>query len=783
MTLSPKGFGGFFGAVATVTYSATVIQPYVLEKIGMWLCAMFAASLSFMILVFAARLCRDPQRRLRKWRATSSVLRFVDPFEFNLISVAVLISINALMLFIVISWQNPSRGEISQQILADRGMRLERNYYQTAIETRNTQGVKLFHESGFHPQLAFILLGRTSLTRPPDLTVDVLLDFDGGEFRNMVEILTGQDEMDRDETPRPINASLIHSRMPRGEAADVSDAGAQPDSITLISRALELGKTQAAVTLLALGADLGNSTLDLIDAGRLPPSLVPLVADPFVALSDRYGLDDDAKEELAIELRRTQFYPTLFALGDTVDGRSTGPIPGSDVTCSRLSDAPFVHFIGVRGLPAGGRQLVGFRVDATRSCTAPRYQLEGVLVSDAPRDSTALVVRGPQRAIGGMDTASTSTRLLIASRQGDSIQLSGGTRDRLTNLIQTAAGPTHLRLARSSLGLDRVRSIIQDVRSLPPSDTVRCGSSDPLQLTSRATLISCSGIRQFTLPDGAGDVLVVIIDDDAGLQHVLFGAKDQVNPGQADEFVAVAIALNGSESKATPLEYVTRASCAGVVSGTNVSELQSGPGIDCPISVSEIETTEFTFDITGWSQLDIALTDFNSDLDLFLWDGQEIVESSMAVGTSPDSISSVVPPGRYRLEVDPFDGASDAQLYIERTELAVNALGLAGAPLTVNDTLTSERGTHLWTFDVADSTSVDIALEPGSADADLRLRSETGSILSESTAAGTDFEFIGERLPAGRYVIEVFLYERDSGPTEYVLTIEPGMNNQNRPEN
>ncbi len=144
------GFAKFIGAVGGAVTTFIVVQPWTLYYIGIAKVplVLIAATIAvFLIALLAAR----------KWdfACLTEILAPTTPATLSLILVTSIIAV-----FLLLIWSQPTRQQVAQQILNDRGMFLQRQYYKTALEVGNVNGVELFGEAGFGPTLAFELLGQ-----------------------------------------------------------------------------------------------------------------------------------------------------------------------------------------------------------------------------------------------------------------------------------------------------------------------------------------------------------------------------------------------------------------------------------------------------------------------------------------------------------------------------------------------------------------------------------------------------------------------------------------------
>ena len=314
-----QGLAKFLGAVGGLLTTFVLVQPWTIYYLGVLktpLLGIVLTSTVFFALVVVER--RSGHRP--PW------VGVFDPTNTRTICLLVAASVAASAL--LFTWSQPTRQQIAQQILNDRGMFLRRLYYKTALEVGNTNGVALFQDAGFSRPLAFELLGEQAETVPDQRSVDVLLSLSGVELADLLPVVAvpqpsgpGYELVDNLIRYRRSDAGAnIPDRVPPGatpaELDDALEAHLFSTGLPLLGHAVLNEKTDAVDLLLALGADARLATLTLASIGELPSALDLLAVDPFLFVAQRAGngVPPDRAVTLLSDLQAAGLAPSGFAV-------------------------------------------------------------------------------------------------------------------------------------------------------------------------------------------------------------------------------------------------------------------------------------------------------------------------------------------------------------------------------------------------------------------------------------------------------------------------------------
>ncbi|MDJ0531928.1 MAG: S8 family serine peptidase [Xenococcaceae cyanobacterium MO_207.B15] len=185
----------------------------------------------------------------------------------------------------------------------------------------------------------------------------------------------------------------------------------------------------------------------------------------------------------------------------------------------------------------------------------------------------------------------------------------------------------------------------------------------------------------------------------------------------------------------------------------------------------------YTFNLRENSIVDLYLYGLEADADLYLYDSsRNLIDSSTFGGFESEFLSQELSVGDYFIEVEAFSGSTDYSLDIfsfpSGTGIDDNSFDTA-TPIGANDFLfdsvnASSDVSDFYTFNLRETSIVDLYLYGLSADADLYLYDSSRNEIAFSTAGGFESEFLFQELSAGDYFIEVFAF---SGTTDYSLDI------------
>ncbi len=253
--ISFREFAVVTAGVATVVGSTVVFHPPFTPWVK-WIMVVYAAlSLVLFLVGFLAHFRWHESRHewIRNLHAAVAEIvkvRALDAFLLMIASAALLVG--------SLSWPAPDRQQIAQQMLNDRGMFLTRQYFKTALEVGNTNGVELFLKAGFPPSLAVNLFDERAETVPDRRVIDSLFALDEETRHEILGHLANEDNMkneqsdDGAQTTSVFNLLIGDGRDAEGEEVRAtSDRGPRMD---LLGHALQTDR-RTAVEMLQLGAD------------------------------------------------------------------------------------------------------------------------------------------------------------------------------------------------------------------------------------------------------------------------------------------------------------------------------------------------------------------------------------------------------------------------------------------------------------------------------------------------------------------------------------------------
>ena len=641
-----QGLAKFLGAVGGLLTSFVVVQPWTIYYLGLLktplLGIVLVTTVFFALLLVERRGGRKPP-----WVAV------FDPTNTRTICLLVAASVVASAL--LFTWSQPTRQQIAQQILNDRGMFLRRLYYKTALEVANTNGVALFHDAGFSRPLAFELLGEQAETVPDQRSVDVLLSLSDAELADLLPVVA---------VPRPSGPgyelvdNLIRYRS--------SDAGADiPDRITpsaapaelegalerllfstglpLLGHAVLNEKTHAIDLLLALGADARLATLRLASIGELPPTLDLLAVDPFLFVASRTsGGDGDSDQAIALltGLQAAGLVPSGFAaetltkLGyegtaraGTCDAGQTPVIPG--------------HFLGYRQRTEGEYVLGELEVKHRIGCGRYVRHFEGELRFDTGYTAPALLTTATA------DGRAEGLRL-AALTVPDGSETGTGWTHFIGDITASGEGFTarrsdvELSFAASDRSLEEVRASFGSNDDAPEVD---CGPSGVV-LQERPTVLRCPRLAEIEWDVGAGPKLLAVTEVETEERRLMMSTESDRLALESGSYLATAIPLSAEDTQLR-VAYVVRQPRVSPIGG-------SAPTAAWPTETFEIRdrisngVEQFVrLQLDRFASVTVSLTDLEADVDLFLASEENsgIDSQSTAAGDDPEEIREMLPPG------------------------------------------------------------------------------------------------------------------------------------------
>ncbi|MEB3181774.1 MAG: S8 family serine peptidase, partial [Nostocaceae cyanobacterium] len=180
------------------------------------------------------------------------------------------------------------------------------------------------------------------------------------------------------------------------------------------------------------------------------------------------------------------------------------------------------------------------------------------------------------------------------------------------------------------------------------------------------------------------------------------------------------------------------------------------------------------------SNFNLTLNGLSADADVHLLDNAgTLIQSSAAGGTTAEAISRQLASGTYYIRVFPYSGSTNYNLNVSAAptapaDLAGNTLASArvisvgSTTTTFSDWVGSTDTNDYYRFTLSNTSNFNLTLNGLSADADVHLLDNAGTLIQSSAAGGTAAEAISRSLNAGTYYIRVFPY---SGSTNYNLNV------------
>ncbi len=253
--ISFREFAAVTAGVATVVASTVVFHPPFTPWVK-WITVVYAAfALVLFLFGFLAhfRWQESKHEWIRNLHAITGELVKVRALDALLLMIA-----SAVLLAGSLSWPAPDRRQIAQQMLNDRGMFLTRQYFKTALEVGNANGVDLFLKAGFSPSLAVNLFGEWAETVPDRRVIDSLFTLDEEARHTILGHLANQGNGQNEQGDDGTRTTSVFN-LPMGDGRDAG--GAERDAtrdrgprMDLLGHALQTDR-RTAVEMLRLGAD------------------------------------------------------------------------------------------------------------------------------------------------------------------------------------------------------------------------------------------------------------------------------------------------------------------------------------------------------------------------------------------------------------------------------------------------------------------------------------------------------------------------------------------------
>ncbi len=774
--ITMQGLAKFLGAIGGLLTTFVLVQPWTIYYLGLLKTPLLGIVL-VTVVFFALVLVKRRRGRKPPWVAV------FDPT--NTRTICLLVAASTVASALLFTWSQPTRQQIAQQILNDRGMFLRRLYYKTALEVANTNGVALFHDAGFSQPLAFELLGEQAETVPDQRSVDVLLSLSDAELADLLPVVA---------VPRP--SGLGYELIDNLIRYRSSDAGANiPDRITpsatpaeldgaleqlLLSTGLPLlghavlnEKTHAIDLLLALGADARLATLRLANIGELPSTLDLLAVDPFLFIASRTS-DDGAFSDQAMALltglQAAGLVPSGFAVealtklgyesstrAGTCDAGQTPVTPG--------------RFLGYRQSNNGEYALGEFKVKRRIGCGRYVRHFEGELRFDTGYSAPALLTAATAdgRAEG---------QRLAAVTVPDRSEAGTGWAHFIGDITASGEGFTvrrsdvEISFAASARSLEDVRPVVEPVEDAPEVD---CGPSR-LVLREEPTVLRCPRLAQIEWNVAAGPRLLAVTEVETGERRLMMSTESDRLALGSGSYLATAVPLS-TEATQLSVAYVVRRPRVSPIGG-------SAPTAAWPTEAFEIRdripsgVEQFVrLQLDRFASVTLSLTDLEADVDLFLTSEENsgIDSQSTAAGDEPEEIREMLAPGRYMVRLQAFSEESAYTLTLSSSEprLRGNIEAINGREPQRVDIEAADIEGDLFSFDVDALTTVVVIVEPVSSDVDVVLLDEDWQVLDDSTNGDVEPERIEYEVDIGTFYVRVFPYgEEDDKPGGYALIVD-----------
>ncbi|WP_198805169.1 pre-peptidase C-terminal domain-containing protein [Leptolyngbya sp. BL0902] len=187
----------------------------------------------------------------------------------------------------------------------------------------------------------------------------------------------------------------------------------------------------------------------------------------------------------------------------------------------------------------------------------------------------------------------------------------------------------------------------------------------------------------------------------------------------------------------------------------------------------------YRFSVGSTSNFSLSMTGLAADADVQLLNSSgTAIASSMAGGTSSESISRQLTTGTYYVRVYPYGGANtnyalslSALPYdgAGNTLSMARNLGTLTSPQTFTDFVGSVDTNDYYRFYVGSTSNFSLSMAGMSADADVRLLNSAGTVLASSANGGTTAESISRQLTTGTYYVQVYPF--GGANTNYTLTL------------
>jgi Clostripain family/Bacterial pre-peptidase C-terminal domain len=181
----------------------------------------------------------------------------------------------------------------------------------------------------------------------------------------------------------------------------------------------------------------------------------------------------------------------------------------------------------------------------------------------------------------------------------------------------------------------------------------------------------------------------------------------------------------------------------------------------------------YKFTLVQTSNFNVSLNGLTSDADIQLLNSTgTVISSSLSSGVTEDTITQQLVAGTYYVRVYPYSGNTNYNLNVSATPVitdnAGNTLSTArsitiGATTTnFSDWVGTTDSHDYYRFTLGQTSNFNLTLGGLTADADVQLLNNVGTILVSSSNWGTTDDTIAQQLSAGTYYIHVYPYSSNS---------------------
>ncbi len=762
LEITAQGVVGVIGGAGGLLTTFVLVQPWTLYYAGFLRVPLLV--IAALTAAFFAVMLEERRRRsilLPQWAAMFSPTRT----RILWLIVAVCVVSSSLLS----AWSPPTRQQIAQQILNDRGMFLRRLFYKTALEVANANGVALFHDAGFSPTLAFELLGEQAETVPAQRTVDVVLSLNAAELETLVPVVA----VARASVPgyRLIDNLVRH----RSSDAGVGIAGrTAPDGaptepnivlgrllsspgIPLLGHAVLGERSEAVNVLLGLGANARTATLPLVRIGALPPRFDLLAVDPFLFVARQDGVELTRKTTLLEQMQAAGLTPSTFADSALAElGYASRTRPTS---CSSADASDGIrHFLGYRFDSNEGYALGEFTADRLLGCTDNSRNVEGLLSFVGKPAVKALLTtptvngRTEGRALAGLSFEDSDGWIHFV---GEGAAADDG--------FSATWRDTRVVFAGSLSLLEEARERLAS----PAADDslVHCQFLTPLTLSVRPTRVECHDWSEVNWDVQTEPRLLAATHISTEERRFALTTEHQPLVLPPGEYFVSSVSLSDTVDSRVQVRYIfprPRISADGR-SGLFAPSWPEEPfAIRGRISAEEEQFVHVRLE--QWADVDLKLTDLESDIDVFLTSpaNSDIDYQSAAGGSDPEEISELLPPGSYVIRLTAFEAETPYTLELSSTERS--SRGLSG-----NETVQGD-GEALFALKFTASTELNIVVKPTESDVDVELLDGIGRVLAQSSLGNLQADEIQHQVEPGTFYIRVFPFG-DEEQSSYLLSV------------